>query len=252
MTGKRSRAPSQWALADELASSLAALQTTQTNSKTIQLDESNPPTPDDTGRPDNFQMIAPGLYRSSYPHSVHFTQLEGLNLRTIVTLVAQDPPMEYAHFLSSNAIAHHHIPILANKDEDVYTDADTINKVLSIMLEPRNYPMLVHCNKGRHRTGCVTACFRKVTGWTTDACLEEYERYSSPKSRALDKAFIERYDASILKPVALERGFVGGVYRQPVGESTKSSIYTTNTVETTTTSDSLDCPISGEYQRRPF
>ncbi|RMZ86112.1 hypothetical protein DV737_g122, partial [Chaetothyriales sp. CBS 132003] len=252
MASKRSRTPSQWALADELAYSLAALQTSQTNSKTIELDESHPPTPDDTGRPDNFQMIAPGLYRSSYPHSLHFAQLEGLNLKTIVTLVAQDLPVEYADFITSKAIAHHHIPILANKDEDVSTDADTINKVLCIMLDARNYPMLVHCNKGKHRTGCVTACFRKVTGWTTDACLEEYERYSSPKSRALDRVFIERYDASVLKPVALERGFVGGVYRQPVGESTKSSIYTTNTVETATTSDSLDYSISGECQRRAF
>ncbi|RMZ81336.1 hypothetical protein DV738_g2149, partial [Chaetothyriales sp. CBS 135597] len=246
MTSSRGRTPSQWALADELASSLAALQTSQASSKTIEMDESHPPTPDDTGRPDNFQMIAPGLYRCSYPQSVHFPQLEGLNLKTIVTLVAQDLPLEYADFLSANAISHHHIPILANKDEDIYTDAETINKVLSIMLEPSNYPMLVHCNKGKHRTGCVTACFRKVTGWTTDACLEEYERYSAPKSRALDKAFIRRYDASILKPVALERGFVGGVYRQPVSESTKSSIYTNNTVETATTSDSLDYLNSGK------
>jgi tyrosine-protein phosphatase SIW14 len=245
------RKPSQWADADKLAATLAALDTSLTTSKTIQRDESHPPTPDDSGKPNNFQVIAPGLYRSSYPHYTHYDQLSLLELKTIVTLVPENLTVEYANFLSSNGIIHHHIPILANKKEDIYTDEATINTVLNIMLDPSNYPMLIHCNKGKHRTGCMTACFRKVTGWTMDAILDEYVKYSTPKSRDLDKAFIERYDPSALKPLAFNRGYVGGVYRQPILETTRSSEYTNNTVETTNTNGEEEWPNS-DYQKRAF
>lgn len=205
------------------------------DSKTMQNDQSQPPTPDGTGKPANFQTIAPGLYRSSYPQHGHFEHLADLELKTIVTLVPENLPLEYANFISTNGITHHQIHIRANKDENVFSDVETIDKVLSILLEPANYPLLLHCNKGKHRTGCMTACFRKVTGWPIEDCLEEYVKYSTPKTRDLDKAFIERYDPSILKPLALERGFVGGVYGPHLFTSTQSSLYSNATVETVST-----------------
>lgn len=241
--------PSHWPNSDELAASLAKL-CIGTKSKTIELDQSEPPTPDNSGSPANFQVIAPGLYRSSYPAHVHFERLADLELKTIVTLVPQKLPFEYANFISSNGIVHHHIPILPNKDPENFSDADTINKVVSIMLDPSNYPMLIHCNKGKHRTGCMIACFRKVTGWTTEACIKEYEKYSYPKSRELDRTFIDRYDASTLKPIALERGYVGGVYRQPTHESTMSSVYTNVTIDTATSAESTSPP--NDYQEKVF
>ncbi|KIW12435.1 hypothetical protein PV08_09712 [Exophiala spinifera] len=233
---------------EAVADSLEALEVSSTS--TINPDDrSQPPTPDGSGRPANFQVIAPGLYRSSYPLYAHFDTLADLELKTIITLVAPPIPLDYANFITSNGITHYQIPIQANKDADVYSSDETVNKVLNLILDPSNYPMLIHCNKGRHRTGTMVACFRKVTGWTLEDCIEEYERYSRPKDRALDKIFIERYDANTLKAVALERGYVGGIWRAPVRSSTKSSVYTNNTFETTTTSDDSECP-PNDYQER--
>jgi protein-tyrosine phosphatase len=223
----------------ELAASLSAL-SLSTETKGTQIEESQPPTPDGTGRPVNFQTIAPGLYRSSYPQAPHFLELEKLNLKTIVTLVPQALPDDYRKFITKNDISHHHIPILANKDPEIYTSDDTVCKVLELMLDSSNYPILIHCNKGKHRTGCITASFRRVTGWTYEACIAEYERYSRPKDRDLDKVFIGRFNPLPLKSIAIERGYVGGVWRQPVLGSTNYSIYTTTTLNTdyTATSDS--------------
>ena len=223
----------------ELAASLSAL-SVLTERKIVQVEESQPPTPDGTARPVNFQTIGPGLYRSSYPQPPHFYELDKLNLKTIVTLVPQTLPEPYAKFISRNEITHHHIPILANKDPDIYTSDDTICKVLELMLDQSNYPMLIHCNKGKHRTGCVTASFRRVTGWTFEACVAEYEQYAKPKDRALDKVFIGRFNPLPLKPNAIERGYVGGIWRQPVFGTTNYSTYTTTTIDTnyTTTTDS--------------
>ena len=249
MAIRRSRGLSLWPEADALAAALASLKC-DTNSKTIQADASQPPTPDETGKPVNFQVIAPGIYRSSYPQYAHFNKLADLELKTIVTLVPETLPLEYANFISSNGIVHHHIPILANKDPERCTEPETVNSVLSIMLDPENYPLLIHCNKGKHRTGCMTACFRKVTGWTLEACLEEYVRYSTPKDRTLDKVFIDNYDASVLKALALERGYVGGVYRQP--DSARSSEYTAGTMDTNTTVDDEAYVGRSEYQEKVF
>jgi protein tyrosine/serine phosphatase len=236
----------------DLSTKLNCLETNN-KSKTMQNDQSQPPTPDGSGKPANFQIIAPGLYRSSYPQHVHFEHLADLELKTIITLVPENLPVEYANFISTNGIAHHQIHVLANKDENVFTDVDTINKVLELLLEPANYPLLIHCNKGKHRTGCMTACFRKVTGWPIEDCLEEYTKYSTPKSRDLDKEFIKRYDPSALKHIALERGFVGGVYGPHLFTSTQSSLYSNATVETCTTiaSEQPQKPIN-DYHEKAF
>ena len=247
MAINRPRRLSAWPDSDALAAALSSIKI-ETKSKSFQSDASRPPTPDESGKPVNFQVIAPGIYRSSYPQYAHFNKLADLELKTIITLVPETLPLEYANFLSSNGIVHHHIPILANKDEERFTDAETVNSVLSIMLDPENYPLLIHCNKGKHRTGCMTACFRRTCGWTQEACIQEYERYSTPKDRALDKVFIGKYDASALKALALERGYVGGVYRQPVGDSTKSSEYTANTFDTATTDEDY----TNDYQQKVF
>lgn len=214
-----------------------------TISRTMENDLSNPPTPE--GRdlaPANFAVVAPGIYRSSYPSDTHYTKLSDLELKSIITLVPEPLPLSYANFISSNGIIHHHIPILANKDENKYTDANTVNTIMELLLDHENYPVLIHCNKGKHRTGCITACFRKITGWTDEACISEYVHYSTPKERPLDKAFIRRYDAEVLKGVALERKMVGAEYSMnlqlPRNDTLKSSDYTvktTNTVGTTTT-----------------
>ncbi|KIW96750.1 uncharacterized protein Z519_02141 [Cladophialophora bantiana CBS 173.52] len=240
MTSKDQRVPNRLVTSEDVAASLAELDVSS-GSKTIQLDQSQPPTPDGTGRPVNFQVIAPGLYRSSYPQYAHFETLADLGLKTIVTLVPGPLPLDYQKFITSHGITHYIIPILANKDADVYTPDADICKVVELMLDPSNYPMLIHCNKGKHRSGCITAAFRKVTGWTPDACVDEYRRYSAPKSRDLDEVFIRRFDPSPLKHLAIERGYVGGVYRQPVRDSTKSSIYTNNTTYATTDDSVHDC-----------
>lgn len=216
-----------------------------TMSRTMENDLSNPPTPE--GRdlaPANFAVVAPGIYRSSYPSDPHYTKLADLELKTIVTLVPEPLPDSYANFISSNGILHHHIPILANKDETKYTAAATVNKIMELLLDRENYPILIHCNKGKHRTGCMTACFRKITGWTDEACISEYVHYSTPKERPLDKVFIRRYDAEILKGTALERKMVGAEYSMnlqlPRNDTLKSSEYTvktTNTFGTTTTNE---------------
>lgn len=248
-----SQRTSSWADSDYLAKAICAIPSpSEYASRTLTLDQSQPPTPDGTGRPTNFQTIAPGLYRSSFPQMNHFDTLADLSLKTIITFVPQALELPYSNFISTNGIIHHHIPILANKDADICTKTEVVHQVLELMLDPNNYPMLVHCNKGKHRTGCMTACFRKVCGWTDEAAIDEYVKYSTPKDRELDKVFIQAFDPTPLKSIALERGYVGGVYKQPSGdtqvsERSMNTIYTNTSVATYCNSDG---EIQHEYQEQ--
>jgi len=128
-------------------------------------------------------------------------------------LVDNDRPADYEEFMETNGINHVKVHIKANKQADVYTPPGTVIEALKVIMDRANHPVLIHCNKGKHRTGCISACFRKVCGWTLSSCLEEYTTFSAPKTRDLDKAFITRFDEAPVKALALEQGYIGGAYR---------------------------------------
>ena len=65
-------------------------------------------------------------------------------------------------------------------------------------MDRRNHPMLIHCNKGKHRTGCLIGCLRKLQQWSLTTIFDEYRRFSAPKSRSMDQEFIELYRESVV------------------------------------------------------
>ncbi|KAI5409267.1 Tyrosine-protein phosphatase dsp5 [Lathyrus oleraceus] len=67
-------------------------------------------------------------------------------------------------------------------------------EALKILLDVRNHPVLIHCKRGKHRTGCVVGCFRKMQNWCLSSVFEEYQRYAGAKSRTADLTFIEMFD----------------------------------------------------------
>src|SRR5436853_545549 len=78
-----------------------------------------------------------------------------------------------------------------NKEPFVEIPVDVIREALESLLDIRNHPLLVHCNKGRHRTGCLIGCMRKIQRWSLTAVFDEYRRFASSKARMLDEQFIE-------------------------------------------------------------
>jgi len=53
-----------------------------------------------------------------------------------------------------------------------------IQQFREVMDNPANYPVLVHCFAGIHRTGAVCAIYRMdYDGWTNDEAMAEMERF---------------------------------------------------------------------------
>ncbi|KAG9253706.1 tyrosine phosphatase family-domain-containing protein [Emericellopsis atlantica] len=141
----------------------------------------------------NFGVVAPGLYRSGYPCSQHFPYMSNLRLKTIVTLVVNDEPDEALEsFISDANIRQVFFAIKGTKKEAI-PDA-VMSDILGVVLEPSNYPLLVHCNKGKHRTGCVVAAVRKANGWHSSRALAEYRSFAEPKVRDADVDYITNFD----------------------------------------------------------
>ncbi|KAL2833383.1 tyrosine phosphatase family-domain-containing protein [Aspergillus cavernicola] len=152
--------------------------------------------------PENFGEVVKGIYRSSFPQPWNLPPLESLGLKTIITLVEEPYTQSHMTFLKENAVTHHRIAFIANKDAAVRTPESVLHRIIEIILDKANHPILIHCNKGKHRTGCVTGCFRKLQGWNMQDIINEYVHYSFPKQRPLDEAFIEAFDPSKLSHLA--------------------------------------------------
>lgn len=69
---------------------------------------------------------------------------------------------------------------------------------LRIVLDQSKYPLLVACNLGRHHTGTVVGCMRKLQRWNLTSILEEYRRYAGTKARLLNEQFIEFFDTELV------------------------------------------------------
>ena len=144
--------------------------------------------------PDNFSQVSRGIYRSGFPTKKSFPFLRTLRLRSVVYLCPEEYPSSHLGFLSSCHTLLHQYPLQGNKEPFIDIPPELMTAALQHLLSPASLPLLIHCNKGKHRTGCLVAVFRRVQGWSLCAAFDEYRRFSAPKERLMDLQFVELFD----------------------------------------------------------
>ncbi|CAN6471908.1 unnamed protein product [Victoria cruziana] len=149
--------------------------------------------------PLNFAMVDYGVYRSGFPDTTNFGFLETLGLRSILYLCPEPYPEANASFLKAHGIRLFQFGIEGAKEPFVNIPEDTIREALKVVLDVRNHPILVHCKRGKHRTGCVVGCLRKLQRWCLSSIFDEYQRFAAAKARVSDQRFMELFDVSSLK-----------------------------------------------------
>ncbi|KAK8674256.1 hypothetical protein V6N13_112550 [Hibiscus sabdariffa] len=160
--------------------------------------------------PFNFAMVDNGIFRSGFPDSANFPFLQKLDLRSIVYLCPEPYPESNTEFLKSNEIKLFQFGIDGNKHDHmtalhflsepfVNIPEDTIREALKLVLDVRNHPVLIHCNRGKHRTGCLVGCLRKLQRWCLSSVFDEYQRFAAAKARVSDQRFMELFDVSSVK-----------------------------------------------------
>ncbi|KAG8488377.1 hypothetical protein CXB51_016566 [Gossypium anomalum] len=149
--------------------------------------------------PLNFAMVDNGIFRSGFPDSANFSFLQTLRLRSIIYLCPEPYPEANNEFLKSNGIKLFQFGIEGYKEPFVNIPQDTIREALKTLLDVRNHPVLIHCKRGKHRTGCLVGCLRKLQRWCLSSIFDEYQRFAAAKARVSDQRFMELFDISSLK-----------------------------------------------------
>ena len=126
-----------------------------------------------------------------------------LNLKTIIWLANEEPQDTLLEFCDSNGIELQFAAINPDGGEDDnpwdgLTEHSIIN-ALETIVNKENYPLLVCCGMGRHRTGTVIGCLRRIMDWNLASVSEEYRRFTGSRGgRILVELLIEAFDTNLV------------------------------------------------------
>jgi protein tyrosine/serine phosphatase len=114
------------------------------------------------------------LWRGSQPDPSGFRALRDLGVRTVVSLRDDDEDAE-RRIVESLGMAFVNIPVTMKPfgmSGDVPSNA--IARFFSLVDNPANGPVFLHCRRGADRTGTFVALYRVVRqGWDIDRAYDE-------------------------------------------------------------------------------
>jgi tyrosine-protein phosphatase SIW14 len=121
----------------------------------------------------NFGKVNDGYFRGSQPREQQMRELRAMGVKTVIDLRRDKEPLA-AEWASKAGLRYVNIPMRASK---AATDEQAAY-FLSLVNDPANGPVYVHCKGGKHRTGALTAAYRIThDGWTADQAFAEMKRY---------------------------------------------------------------------------
>jgi protein tyrosine/serine phosphatase len=121
----------------------------------------------------NFGKVNDNYYRGEQPSQEEFAQLKKFGVKTVIDL-RKDSLRQAPEQARNSGLQYFNIPLLASR---AATEEQT-SYFLSLVNDPANWPVYVHCKGGRHRTGGMTAIYRIThDGWTADQAYEEMIKY---------------------------------------------------------------------------
>lgn len=185
--------------------------------------------------PLNFSLVEDGIYRSGFPMPINYPFMQQLKLKTIIyvgdlchekakkTGKEEKPKKDkngtaeiyekYKAWISSTDIKF--CPLLVHSSQEPFTLVETqaqtqesLEAALHLILDKRNFPILIHLNKGKHRIGVLVGLMRKILqGWCMSGIFEEYEKFAMGKSE-FDLEFIEMWQPELSYEEEWLPGFV--------------------------------------------
>eukprot|EP00457_Paulinella_chromatophora_P008963 gb/GEZN01009013.1/.p1 GENE.gb/GEZN01009013.1/~~gb/GEZN01009013.1/.p1 ORF type:complete len:273 (+),score=54.41 gb/GEZN01009013.1/:130-948(+) len=150
--------------------------------------------------PEKFGMVEDELYRSDLPSELNFPFLETLRLKKLLYLDVDPPSKRLLTFCEDHEIKVVHMGKANNTAPSPWkaVSEDLVIAALNLILDRDSYPLLLMDRRGRHVTGTVVACLRKVQRWNLASILAEYRRYADRRVRVMNEQFIELFDTDLV------------------------------------------------------
>jgi hypothetical protein len=136
-----------------------------------------------------FREVEPGrLYRSGQMTANGFRDtIDRFHIKTVVNLQHEEPdPFLADNWLGKGKIRESEVckqlgvryvlltPDVLPPGNTLETQPPAVTDWIAILDDPANYPILLHCKAGLHRTGRLTAIYRmEYHGWTQGEVLRE-------------------------------------------------------------------------------
>ena len=135
------------------------------------------------------------LYRSGQPRGLGLAWVKHSGIRTLINLrnPHSDGTPEEKAFAAENGLNFYNFSI-GSSHEDI---AQTVERFLAIVDDKSNWPILVHCSRGKERSGVLSAVFRiEYDLWSNDQALQETYRLGLEEGHMpIPENFINNYRA---------------------------------------------------------
>jgi protein tyrosine/serine phosphatase len=121
----------------------------------------------------NFGQTSEAYYRGAQPESRDYPALAGIGVKTVIDLT-RDGRADEQGLVEHAGMRFYRIPLTTSERPS----EAAIAQFLSLVNNPANQPVFVHCQGGRHRTGVMTALYRMTNdGWDANHAYEEMRQY---------------------------------------------------------------------------
>ncbi|OWZ40189.1 cytoplasmic protein [Cryptococcus neoformans c8] len=135
--------------------------------------------------PINFSLVAPGVYRSGHPNRKNFPFLKRLKLKGIIYVEGSDPyRQDSLDFVQSQNLELYRFDF--SNESDLYTPEgkERMEALLKVLLDKRNYPLLVHDDTGKGSCTLVCALIRRFQSWSLTGLFAEGDMFAGPAGGA--------------------------------------------------------------------
>ena len=123
---------------------------------------------------DNFGRINDHYFRGALPTAQDLADLAKLGVKTTIDLTDGDGDNNEKRLAEAAGLKFFKIAM----NTRVVPTAEQIATFLSIVNDPANQPVYVHCVGGKHRTGVMTAIYRMTQErWAPDRAFQEMKSF---------------------------------------------------------------------------
>jgi tyrosine-protein phosphatase SIW14 len=123
---------------------------------------------------ENFGRVNDHYYRGAQPNGNDLADLVKLGIKTTIDLTNGDGNGSEQSLAQGLGMKFFKIPMSTR----AVPTPEQISQFLSIVKDPANQPVYVHCVGGKHRTGVMTAIYRMIDeGWAPARAFQEMKSY---------------------------------------------------------------------------